>query len=147
MRRKRPLARSSSDDITRGCRSKLLGVSTTSGLRQLRFTCRRRQWKYWAGVEGQTICMLSSAAKAQKSLQPGAGMLGTLAFEGVRQKQHQAAQPPPLVFGTDDELIDDHLGRVDEVAVLGLPQDERLRGNRASSRTRSPWWPFRRAGC
>ena len=43
IRRKRPLANSSSVETTRGCRSRLLGVSTISGLRQLRFTCRRKQ--------------------------------------------------------------------------------------------------------
>ena len=51
-------------------------------------------------------------------------MLGAFAFEGMRQKQHDAAQAAPFVFGTADELIDDHLGGVDEVAVLGFPEDE-----------------------
>ncbi len=52
---------SSSSDETRGCRSRLLGVMTTSGLRHGRSTCRRSRWKYCAGVVGLTTCMLSSA--------------------------------------------------------------------------------------
>ena len=53
-------------------RSRLLGVITTSGLRQRRSTCRRRQWKYCAGVVGLTTWMLSSAASVQEPLEPGA---------------------------------------------------------------------------
>ena len=54
-------------------------------------------------------------------------MLGPLAFEAVRQQQHEAAQPPPLLFGAGDELVDDHLGGVDEVAELRLPQHQPVR--------------------
>ena len=60
----------------------------------------------------------------QESFEAGARMLGAFAFEGVRQEQHDAAEAAPLVFGTGDELVDDHLGRVDEVAELGFPEDE-----------------------
>ncbi len=60
----------------------------------------------------------------QETLESGARMLRAFAFEGVRQKQYDAAQAAPFVFGTADELIDDHLGGVDEVAVLGFPKDE-----------------------
>ncbi len=51
-------------------------------------------------------------------------MLGPLPFETVRQQHHQAAQPPPLGLGAGDELVDDHLGRVDKVAELRFPQDQ-----------------------
>ncbi len=60
-------------------------------------------------------------AQPQEPLEPRAGVFGTLALEAVRQQEHDAAEMPPLLFGTDDELIDDHLGRVGEVAELGLP--------------------------
>src|SRR6478736_3475832 len=51
-------------------------------------------------------------------------MFWAFAFEGMRQEKHHAAESAPLVFGARDELVDDHLGRVDEVAVLGFPEDE-----------------------
>ena len=83
----------------------------------------------------------------QEAFEAGARMLGAFAFEGVRQEQHDAAEAAPLVFGAGDELIDDHLGGVHEVAVLGFPERRGLRGSRASSHTRSPSCRFRRAGC
>src|ERR1051326_2000989 len=51
-------------------------------------------------------------------------MLRSHPFEAVRQKQHKTAQPPPLVLGAGDELIDDDLRRVDEIAELRLPEHE-----------------------
>src|SRR5690606_3256613 len=39
----------------------------------------------------------------------------------------EPAQAPPLVLRAGDELVDDDLGDVDEVAELRLPQDEPLR--------------------
>ena len=62
--------------------------------------------------------------QTEEALQAGAGVLGALPFEAVRQQQDQAAQPAPLVLGAGDELVDDHLGGVDEVAELGLPQNQ-----------------------
>ena len=47
----------------------------------------------------------------------------------------------------DDELVDDHLRAVREVAELRLPERERLRDPRRCSRTRSRARPPRRAGC
>ena len=47
----------------------------------------------------------------------------------------------------DDELVDDDLRAVGEVTELRLPQHQRRRGSRASSRTRSPGTRSRRAGC
>ena len=60
----------------------------------------------------------------QEPFEAGARVLGAFAFECVRQEQHDAAEAAPLVFGAADELIDDHLGGVDEVAVLGFPENE-----------------------
>ena len=51
-------------------------------------------------------------------------MLGALALVAVREQQHEAGRLPPLVLGGDDELVDDDLGPVAEVAELGLPGDE-----------------------
>ena len=58
----------------------------------------------------------------EEPLQPAAGMLGPLALKAVREQQRQAAQPPPLVLRTGDELVNDHLPGVNEVPELGLPR-------------------------
>ncbi len=46
---------------SRLCRSRLLGVMTTSGLRKLRLTWRLSRWKYCDGVDGTATWMFSSA--------------------------------------------------------------------------------------
>ena len=65
--------------------------------------------------------------KLEKALDPAARVLGALPLVAVRQEQCQPRKPPPLVFGRGDELIDDHLRIVREVAELRLPEHERLR--------------------
>ena len=51
-------------------------------------------------------------------------MLGALAFVAVWQQQHQAVLLAPLVFGSNDVLVDDDLCAVGEVAELGFPHHE-----------------------
>ena len=60
----------------------------------------------------------------QETLESSAGMFRALPFVAVRQQQDQAAEPLPLVFGAGDELIHNRLGRIPEIAVLRLPQNE-----------------------
>ena len=54
-------------------------------------------------------------------------VIGALAFVAVRQQQHQRRRQAPLGAARGDELVDDHLGAVDEVAVLRLPHDQPAR--------------------
>ena len=63
----------------------------------------------------------------QEPLDAGRRVLGTLPFVPVRKEQHETVVLVPLVLGGDEELVDDDLGAVDEVAELGLPHHERLR--------------------
>ena len=65
----------------------------------------------------------------------------------MRQEQHDAAEAVPLVFGADDELIDDHLGGVDEVAELRLPEDEAVGAIEAVAVFEAQHAGSRRAGC
>ncbi len=62
----------------------------------------------------------------QEALEAAAAVLRAHALEAVRQQQHQARQEPPLVLARGDELVDDHLRGVDEVAELRLPHDQRV---------------------
>ncbi len=66
-------------------------------------------------------------AELEEPLEPGAGVLGPLAFVAVRQEHDQPAASAPLRLGRGDELVDDHLGAVGEVAELGLPHDQHVR--------------------
>ncbi len=56
----------------------------------------------------------------------------------VREQQRQPRGLAPLRQAARDELVDDHLGAVGEVAELRLPEHQRLGRLAASSRTRSP---------
>src|SRR6516165_1202823 len=44
----------------------------------------------------------------------------------MREQQGEAAALSPLVFGRDDELVDDDLAAVAEVSELRFPADERV---------------------
>ena len=48
-------------------------------------------------------------------------MFRALAFVAVGQKHHETGEQIPFRFSGADELIDDGLGYVDEVAELGFP--------------------------
>src|SRR6267142_5917522 len=66
-------------------------------------------------------------AEMQKSFETRAGMFGTLAFEAMRQQQNETAEAFPFVFGAGDELIDDRLGRIPEIAKLSFPENQPVR--------------------
>ena len=65
--------------------------------------------------------------EGQEPLQARRRVLRPGSLVAVRQQQRQAGRLPPLRQPGDDELVDDDLGAVHEVAVLRLPQHERLR--------------------
>ena len=48
-------------------------------------------------------------------------------FHAVRQEEDEARLADPLGLAGRDELVDDALGRVEKVAELRLPADERVR--------------------
>ena len=53
-------------------------------------------------------------------------VVGPLALVAVRQQQHEAGALAPLLLGARDELVDDDLRAVGEVAELRLPDHERV---------------------
>ena len=116
---------------------------TMSGLRSGRSICRRSMWNICAGVEGTHTCMLYSAQSCRKRSEPRRGVLRTLALVAMRQEQREARQPAPLRLARADELIDDDLRAIAEIAELRLP---RWSGNAARwsrNRTRTPSPPLR----
>src|SRR5277367_7136790 len=63
-------------------------------------------------------------SKLEEALHARRGVLGTLAVVPVREKHDDAGEQPPLSFASGNELIDDRLRTVNEVAELRLPEDE-----------------------
>ena len=53
-------------------------------------------------------------------------MFWALALETVWQQHDYAVLLTPLVFGSNDVLVDDDLSTVSEVAELRFPHDQRL---------------------
>ena len=66
-------------------------------------------------------------AELQEPLQARRGMLGSLTLVAMRQEQRDARQAAPLGFAGTDELIDDDLRAVAEVAELTLPNGQAVR--------------------
>src|SRR5690606_5570352 len=67
----------------------------------------------------------------QETLEPRRRMLGALALVAVRKEQREPAEPAPLRLARADELIDNDLGAVREVAELRFPEHERVGRRRA----------------
>src|SRR5262249_978703 len=63
----------------------------------------------------------------EEALDARTGMLRPLAFVAMREQQHDPAGLLPLRFCRNDELINDCLRSVDEIAELRLPQAKHLR--------------------
>jgi len=66
-------------------------------------------------------------AEVEEAFHPGRGVLSPLPLVTVGEKQGQPRGLAPLDLGRGEELVDDDLGPVDEVAELGLPEHKRLR--------------------
>src|SRR5579872_6278812 len=67
---------------------------------------------------------IAVAGQLQKTLEAGAGVFGARAFVAVRQKKREARRLAPLREARRDELIDDDLRAVREIAELSFPQDQ-----------------------
>ena len=65
-----------------------------------------------------------SAAACEEPLGTRARVLGSLAFVAVGQQEHERRRQSPLRAAGRDELIEHHLGAVDEIAVLRFPDHE-----------------------
>ena len=63
-------------------------------------------------------------AESQEALDARARVLRALALVAVRQQEREAARLAPLRLGAGEELVDDDLRPVDEVAELRLPHHE-----------------------
>src|SRR4029077_8260849 len=67
------------------------------------------------------------ACQLQEAFDAGAGMFRALAFKAVREKQDYTGRKIPFVLTGADELIDDDLRAVHEIAELRFPQDQSFR--------------------
>ena len=80
-------------------------------------------------IRGHTDFPVEIGGKLHVAFEAGGGMLRTLTFVTVRQQHHQAAAATPLGLAGGQELVDDDLGTVGEVAELRFP-DHHLIGRR-----------------
>ena len=99
---------------------------TTSGRAVASRACRRRRWKNCAGRRAVHDADVVLRGELEKALETGARVLGAVALVAVREQQHEPGRLPPLRATGDDELVDDDLRAVHEVAELRLPEDERV---------------------
>src|SRR5437588_3512217 len=65
-------------------------------------------------------------AEREETLEPGAGVLGSLTFIAVGQQQREPRRLAPFRQPGNQELIDDHFGAVREITELCFPQDQRV---------------------
>src|SRR5882672_4096757 len=65
-------------------------------------------------------------AEREEALEPSTGVLWSLPFVPVGQQQREPRRLAPFRQPGDQELIDDHLGAVREIAELCLPQHQRV---------------------
>src|SRR5579859_738369 len=65
-------------------------------------------------------------SQLQEALEAGARMLRALAFVTVGQQHHDSCRKIPFILACADELVDDHLRAVGEIAELCLPKNESL---------------------
>src|SRR5262245_11250408 len=71
-------------------------------------------------------------------------MLWSRTFKTVRQQQGHAALSSPLVFGSHDELINDRLRDIHEVAKLRFPHHQTVRAIQAVAVLESKNTDFRK---
>ena len=64
-----------------------------------------------------------AGGELEEALHAGGGVLGALTVVAMGKEHDDAGEETPLGFAGGDELVDDGLGAVDEVAELGLPED------------------------
>ena len=85
---------------------------------------RRSRWKYCAAVRAVDEAQVDVGRGLQEALGARARMIGPLAFVAVRQQEHERRHQSPLGAAGGDELVEHHLGAVDEVAVLRFPDHQ-----------------------
>ena len=122
----RPCVKSSTGLVAPRRRSIAFGVKTMSGRRGRAYAWRRSRWKYDAGRRRARDGHVVLRAHLQVALDAARRVVGSLSLVAVREQQHDARLLAPLLLGRRDELVDDGLGAVGEVAELRLPQHERV---------------------
>ena len=80
---------------------------------------RRRGW--------YTDLNIVFSTQLQESLESGRRVLRTLSLVAVWQEQRQATHAAPFCFAGADELINNHLGAIGEIAELAVPDHQRVR--------------------
>ena len=125
---KRPSSSSRGVEATAGCRSRLFGVRTKSGSGS---RCEQRglpaqQVEVLRGRRAVHEPQVDVGGRLEEALGSRARVLRALPLVAVRQQEHERRLQAPLRAAGRDELVEDHLRAVDEVAVLRFPDDEAI---------------------
>ena len=123
---KPPLVNSDSGEVASLFRSSDLGVMMTSGLRSVAHHLAAQHVEDLAGRGRLHHLHVGVGRQLHEALQARRAVLRALAFVAVRQHQRDAVDAAPLHFARGDELVDHHLGAVDEVAELRFPDHQRV---------------------
>ena len=109
----RPSARSRGDEATNGWRSRLFGVSTTSGSGSFTSSARLapQQVEVLRRRRAVRDAHVDVGGQLQEPFRPRARVVRPLAFVAVRQQQHERRLLPPLGAGRQHELVEDQSAR------------------------------------
>ena len=102
------------------------GTSPPAACAPRETTCRRSAWKIWAGVVRFTTRQLSSTDSSRNRSSRAEECSGPCPSMPCGSKSTRPGQPVPLRLGRGEELVDEHLGPVHEVAELRLPDRQPL---------------------
>src|SRR5579862_2891278 len=101
-----------------------LGRENDQRLAPMRQCLSTQQMKVLRGVGWLADLEIVTRGQLQKSFDACAGVLWSLAFVAMRQKQNDAGEQVPLVFAGADKLIDHGLRNVGKIAKLRFPQHQ-----------------------
>ena len=122
----RPVVKSSTSLVAPRRRSIAFGVKTIERPARAGVGLAAQQVEVRRGRRRTRDGHVVLGAHLQVALDAGGRVVGALALVAVGEQQHDARALAPLLLGRGDELVDDGLGAVGEVAELRLPQHERV---------------------
>ena len=101
-----------------------LGRHDHQGLAEITFELSAQNMKELCGCRWIDSFKIIARCHLQKALESCGGMLWSLAFITVRQKQNESSGTVPFHFSAGHKLIEDHLSAVGKIAELRLPDHE-----------------------
>ena len=112
---------SSSRETARLWRSSDFGVIRISGLRNVALQLPPQDMEIIRRRRAIGDLHIVFGAQLQIALEPRRGMFRPLALVAMRQQADEAGHAQPFALARGDELVEDHLRAIGEIAELRLP--------------------------